>query len=253
MDAIVKFAKDTGFGYIVWTMKHQDGYCLWPTKASNAHSERDLLGEYVTACRKHGVKVGIYYSLFDLTAPGNEVEHLKEMLGNYGKIDYLFFDGYGTDRQEFDFPLIAQTIRGLQPDIILSNGYTREQLIFTEGEPDVGWIGTEKGIPEQGVEREIKCRGSKEDFSASKVRTIIPSAYVRTRKTFWFYSDGAVDPVKTVDELMNIYDKSYRAGCALVINVGPDKQGQIPEEEKSLLIEFHNSLTGRKNGKGERD
>jgi alpha-L-fucosidase len=59
--------KDAGFDYAVLTTKHHDGYLLWPAGHSEfgtaTHMEgRDLVGPFVDACRKVGLKVGLYYS-----------------------------------------------------------------------------------------------------------------------------------------------------------------------------------------------
>lgn len=63
----LRAAKDAGFDYAVFTTKHHDGYALWPTDAGDFSTKtymggRDLVREYVDACRKVGLKVGFYYS-----------------------------------------------------------------------------------------------------------------------------------------------------------------------------------------------
>lgn len=60
-------AKDAGFGYAVLTTRHHDGFALWPSAYGEFNTRthlggRDLVGEYVAACRKTGLKVGFYYS-----------------------------------------------------------------------------------------------------------------------------------------------------------------------------------------------
>jgi alpha-L-fucosidase len=63
----LKAAKEAGFEYAVLTTKHHDGFTLWPTTASeigvrSSLPGRDLVKEYVAACRANGLKVGFYYS-----------------------------------------------------------------------------------------------------------------------------------------------------------------------------------------------
>ena len=60
-------AKEAGFSYAVLTTRHHDGYAMWPSDAGEFSTKqfmhgRDLVGEYVRACRAVGLKVGLYYS-----------------------------------------------------------------------------------------------------------------------------------------------------------------------------------------------
>jgi alpha-L-fucosidase len=155
-------AKAAGFSYAVLTTKHHDGYALWPTKYGDMNTRvflggRDLLNDYVDACRRHGLKVGFYFSPRDWHYPGfpapagfydidpDEVKEkiyihdnaenqrkfeefyaytigqLRELLTRYGKIDLLWFDG--VDWKGIDDTRAAQTldwIRELQPGIVIN-------------------------------------------------------------------------------------------------------------------------------------
>jgi len=69
-------AKKAGFGYVLFTTKHHDGYCLWPSKygtRGTAHSMngRDLIKKYVDACRNNNMKVGFYFSFADWSHPNS--------------------------------------------------------------------------------------------------------------------------------------------------------------------------------------
>src|SRR5205809_5944844 len=66
-DKWLKAAKEAGFTYAVLTARHHEGFALWPSKTgdfntSNYMGGRDLIKDYVEACRRNGLKVGIYYS-----------------------------------------------------------------------------------------------------------------------------------------------------------------------------------------------
>ena len=68
-------AKAAGMRYMVLTTRHHDGFCLFDSKASsftsvNSAARRDLVAEFVTACRAEGLKVGFYYSPMDWRFPG---------------------------------------------------------------------------------------------------------------------------------------------------------------------------------------
>lgn len=121
-----KAAKAAGMRYVVLTTKHHEGFCLWDTaltdyKVTNTPYGRDLVGPFVDAVRAQGLKVGFYHSLLDWHHPGFTIDghhprredsdadqqnagrdmaqyreylhgQVRELLTQYGKIDYLFYD-----------------------------------------------------------------------------------------------------------------------------------------------------------------
>ena len=114
--AWAQVAKDAGMKYMVLTTRHHDGFSLWDSPGSyeqftSMHSaaHRDIVREYVDACREAGLKVGFYYSPLDWRFPGfffprmyrqsadqlrkQTFDQVRELLTNYGKIDILWFDG----------------------------------------------------------------------------------------------------------------------------------------------------------------
>ena len=145
-DSWIKAAKEAGMTYAVLTSRHHDGYALWPSEYGNLSTKqymngRDLLGPYVDACRKYGLKTGFYYSCPDWyytgeykdiifgkpnTAPPVDEEgyydyvtgQLSELLTRYGAIDIMWFDGGNihTDRT-------LAWIRKLQPHIVINDRY----------------------------------------------------------------------------------------------------------------------------------
>ena len=111
-------ARDAGAKYMVLTARHHDGFCLFDSKADdftsvNSAAKRDFIAEYVKACRKAGLRVGLYFSPLDWRFPGYffpdlyresaeamkqlAYDQIRELLTNYGKIDILWFDGGGDD------------------------------------------------------------------------------------------------------------------------------------------------------------
>ena len=107
----VDLARSAGMKYMVLTAKHCDGFCLWPTGVEEYHIgktpfQRDVCGELAEAARKEGMRIGWYYSPMDWRDPECRTEsngryvrrmqaHLRELLGNYGRIDLLWFDTDG--------------------------------------------------------------------------------------------------------------------------------------------------------------
>ena len=66
----IRTIKAAGAKYAIMTAKHHDGFALWPSKYSNysvkdtpwKNGEGDVVREFVDACRKYDIKVGLYYS-----------------------------------------------------------------------------------------------------------------------------------------------------------------------------------------------
>ena len=136
----VECAKSAGMKYIVLTTRHHDGFALWDTKADdynsmNTPARRDHVRMFADACRRHGIRVGFYYSPTDWRYCDTDPKKMKEMawiqirelMSNYGKIDVLWFDfglwePKGLTRAEFlESEKLLKMVRGLQPDILIND------------------------------------------------------------------------------------------------------------------------------------
>ena len=166
-EQIVGTIAQAGLRGVVLTCKHHDGFCLWPSKYTE-HSVKnspwregkgDVVKEISTACRRHGLKFGVYLSPWDrnhkdyarpeyITYYRNQ---LRELLSNYGPIFEVWFDGanggdgyYGGARERrkidnrvyYDWDNTWKIVRQLQPGACM----------FSDGGPDVRWIGNESGF-----------------------------------------------------------------------------------------------------------
>lgn len=153
----VRNLKEAGFRMAILTAKHHDGFCLWPTKTTK-HSvafspwkegKGDVVRELRDACKKYGLKFGVYLSPWDRNADcyGDSpaynkffIEQLTELLTGYGEVHEVWFDGANGEspngkKQIYDWEAIEQTIRRLQPKAVTA--------IMGD---DVRWVGNEKGI-----------------------------------------------------------------------------------------------------------
>ncbi|NLB54361.1 MAG: alpha-L-fucosidase, partial [Lentisphaerae bacterium] len=149
-------AKEAGMKYVVMTTKHHEGFCLWDSKltdfcATKRGPGRDLVKEFVDACREFDLKIGFYYSLMDWHHPDGHacardenarrrfIDYtyglVEELMTNYGKIDILWYDVswplVGADKWESK--RISGMARKHQPDIIINN---RAQLPEDFGTPE---------------------------------------------------------------------------------------------------------------------
>lgn len=246
-DIWVKLAKETGMKYIVLTTRHHDGFCLFDSKVSNftsvkTRAKRDFVAEYVKACRKYGMKVGFYYSLLDWRFPGyfdrkkyaesfkemvNQVHNqIKELMSNYGKIDYLFFDGEWIPnvkiardfKEQGESPEIAKLwkshelinmIRKLQPDIIINNRTG---------------LNADVDTPEQFVE-------------ASKKGRCWESCMTIGDSCGWGYIKHNPN-LKPVSQLIQYLVTAASGEGNYLLNVGPKADGTIQPELTNRLKEI---------------
>ena len=136
-------AKRMGAKYAVLTTRHHDGFSLWDSKVNPYNSYRycgrDIVREFVEACREYGLKIGLYSSLMDWHHPDSwrcahdpeararflqYIEDLNtELLTNYGKIDILWYDVSCPMESAEGWDSVRRNakLRELQPDIIINN------------------------------------------------------------------------------------------------------------------------------------
>jgi alpha-L-fucosidase len=248
-DQWARTAAEAGATYMVLTAKHHDGFANWPsayTDFSVASSrwrdgEGDVVREYVDACRRHGIKPGLYYSPADWSCPVYDdpkayddyfIKQVSELLEPYGEIDVLWFDGCGSAGHEYDWGRICGEIRRMQPNI----------LIFNMGDPDFRWVGNELGLAPvpcwNTVEDVPVAVDTAADESVTKPMWLPAECDCRMRFRNWFYSDADEDTVKSLDELMGLYYYSVGRGCNLLLNIGPDRRGLLPDKDTARLLEF---------------
>lgn len=247
----LEMAKAGGAAYAILTCKHHDGFALWPTKFSEYSvagtpwkgGRGDVVREFVDACRKTGLKVGLYYSpaqwgryaiRFDDEKQYDDyfINQISELLSNYGKIDYLWFDGNGSEGHEYDRPRIVNVINTLQPDILT--------FCDPEWSPGVRWIGNEDGFASLKnplcVDKTDFSELSTEEQKLSSTMFLPAECDCKLRNT-WFY-DNNEDTVKSVDELFGMYEMSVGHGSNFLLNVSPDFRGLIPEADEKRFLEL---------------
>ncbi len=227
-------AKSAGAEYIVLTTKHHDGFCLFDTVTTNRNTvvqgpKRDLIKPFADACRKHGLRVGLYYSPSDwgFAAYNNGPDYniaawnhyidcihtqVRELMTNYGKIDILWYDGapnlHGKGYlgpQRLRAAELNAMVRQLQPDILINN----------------------------------RC-GLPEDFDTPEQKTTAPANPDRpwescmTMNKHWGYFP-VDDCYKSPTEIMITMTVCAMHSGHLLLNVGPRPDGTLPEREMATL------------------
>lgn len=137
-------AKAAGMKYMVMTTRHHEGFSLWDSSANSYNSvnfgpRRDIVREFVEACREYDLRIGFYSSLMDWHHPdgwrcafdtearrrfNRYIRDLNtELLNHYGKIDILWYDvAWPMQSWEgWDSLELNQHMRALQPEILINN------------------------------------------------------------------------------------------------------------------------------------
>ena len=272
----VRTLKESGFKMAIITAKHHDGFCLWPTKTTR-HSvassswkdgKGDVVRELRDACKKYGIKFGIYLSPWDRNAScyGDSpaynqffIEQLTELLTNYGEVHEVWFDGANGEgpngkKQIYDWDAILRTIRRLQPKAVTA--------IMGD---DVRWVGNEKGIgretewsataltpgiyprsgeqnKELGIFGKAKDLGGRDIVARATELFWYPSEVDVSIRPGWFYHADQDKQVKTLNHLTDIYFKSVGYNSVLLLNIPPDLRGLINENDVQRLKEFSSYL-----------
>lgn len=256
-DSWAQTAREAGARYMVMTAKHHDGFCLWPSAFTRfgvssspwQNGSGDVVREFTDACRTHDLAVGLYYSPFDADAPVYDdprayddyfVAQLGELLdGRYGAIDILWLDGCGSENHSYDWARIVSEIRRLQPDL----------LLFNMGDPDFRWVGNEDGVapsPLWNTVREVTGSILSDGSDTLEIPKWLPAECdCRMREVNWFYSDHDAETVKSLQELLGLYELSVGRGTNLLLNIGPDRRGRLPEPDAARLQEFGAALRQR--------
>ncbi len=250
-----RIAKYAGMKYVVLTAKHHDGFCLFDSKyteykATNTPAKRDLIAEYVEAFRNEGIKVGFYYSLIDWNHPdypnvGNHprkddpewdkkdyefskyVEYMhnqvRELLSNYGKIDIMWFDySFGEySGEKWKGTALVNMVRELQPGILIDNRLGGNM----EAENPETFAGDFEG-PEQIIPYEIV---------RDELGRPIPWESCITLNNQWGYARD--DAYKSAQDVVRTLVNCVSKGGNLLLNVGPDARGNIPENSIKVLKE----------------
>ncbi len=224
-EKIVMLAKNAGMKYIVFTTKHHSGFCFWNTKTTdfsvkNTPYQKDILRDFVAACRKFGLAVGFYYSSEDFVfsfqngihdirrvnhweaaAPIQEkyrtyvMEQTRELMTDFGTVDIFFIDSKVLAEE------VKAAVWELQPDCLITRG-----AILT---------------PEQFIPGEA-----------------INSAWESnmTMGTQWNYKPTN-EHYKSGGLLIKTLIEARAKGGTFLLNIGPNQWGELNEAQQGRLME----------------
>jgi alpha-L-fucosidase len=232
-DSIVSLAKKAGMRSIVITSKHHDGFCMFKTNTTDFNVvdatpfKRDVVKELSEACKRGGLRFGLYFSLIDWHYPQASPisssnsdyitpEHVQynkkqitELLSNYGPISELWFD-MGSQNADESREL-RDLVHKLQPDCMIGSRIGNDMGDFNvmgdNQEPDyaigVPWQSPASFFDETWSYRSWQERGSEEEKIREKLTSLIRVA---------------------------------SRGGNFLLNIGPKGDGSVVDFEKDVLL-----------------
>ena len=259
-DQIVGACKAGGLDGLIIVAKHHDGFCLWPTKTtshniSKAPFGKDYVKEMEQACRRAGLKFGVYVSPWDRNSAHYatdryvEIFHaqIKELLGGgYGEVFEMWFDGanggdgwYGGARElrkigasadYYRFEDVFRFVRAMQPGVTIFAGENDDS--------DFRWPGNERGVLDPDSRATVCSVGGFIDGKygnpdyKSQINTGSPhGSFFRVceadfpLRRGWFYHEKERGTTKSAAYLMKLYLSSV--GNAATMNIGIDRKSVV--------------------------
>lgn len=231
---LVRTAKDAGCKYITLTSRHHDGYSLYDTRGLNDYDTvhyigRDLVGEFVDACRAEGIIPFFYHTYLDwyderfnndFPAYLDFLRKSVELLcTRYGKIGGIWFDGTWSRKDaDWEEDTMYSMIRSYQPEAIIVNNTGLTAL------GELGHIELDSVTFERGRPKPINLEGSPK-YIASEMCEVFG--------THWGYAADDLlykSPATMIEELVDC----RRYGANMLLNIGPMGNGYISDIDRAF-------------------
>ncbi len=237
--ALARFAKRCGMKYIVLTTRHHDGFSLYDTCGLNTYDAphsaagRDLIAEYVAACRAEGIVPFFYHTTLDWsheTHTCNDADFaayldylnasVEILCTHYGPVGGFWFDGnWSRPKADWQEDRLYGMIRRLQPEALIINNSSINAL-GVKGHPQLDAVTYEQGRPEP-----MDRRGAPKYLAAEMCQTM---------NLHW--GIGAQDFLyKSPADVIQDLAACRRVGANYLLNIGPTAGGAVPAYEKACL------------------
>lgn len=262
-------AREAGMRYAVLTAKHHDGFCLWPSQHTDYCVKNspagDVCAKFVEAFHRAGIQTGFYYSLWDRNCPFYEDdkayaeymrEQLSELLTQYGPVTEVFFDGawdkdYPTREWSYDpaweknansglghgerweWTKLYTMIHRYQPQCIVLNnsssdrpGCVRYSPLDARTAERFDFIYHDRVVEPIIDPRYTTANGHAFGLPLEFCDTLTPD-------WFWKKTDYFIHP--SAETIAGWRFRAQAARANLLLNVGPDSRGLIPEYNQLFL------------------
>ncbi len=268
-DQWIKVAKEAGFRYVILVTKHVDGFCLWDSKfteydVASSPVKTDVVAEVAKACKKYGVKLGLYYSLWDAHEPTFRDKEkynlyiknqLTELMTNYGEVCELWFDAAWEKKEaDWDIPAVYNYVKAMQPNCLLTVNHSigkpekrnskAEPMDFKYGDP-IRYFPIDFRIKDPNLAR----WDDPKYYEYNNTLYYLPFEHTICLSDRWnWFQKKKVLAARPVDELEELFYWGTANNNILIVNIPPDQSGQIRTHEKNRILELADRL-GIRGGK----
>lgn len=265
----IQTAKDAGMKYVILITKHHDGFCLWDSQytdydVASSGNPTNVVEEVAKACKKHGIGLGLYYSLWDRKVNGdvadrkqdaayntymiNQLEELITIAEKHTPIVEFWFDG-GWVKQNYRWPVmdIYQTIKKRHPDCQIG-------INWSIGSPE---NADKHPVLPQDQQEGYPIRYFPSDFRLGDPYLPTdndPKVFTHDGKDYympwestvcisqrWFFNTTD-HTFKSVDELEKLYRQCTKNDNILILNCPPNRDGQLRAEDIAILKELRKRI-----------
>lgn len=266
-------AQKAGMKYIVLVAKHHDGFCLWPSaytdySVKSSPFQGDVVAEVARSAKKYGLKLGLYYSLWDRHEPLHDTDEyayvgfmknqLTELLTNYDEVVELWFDGFwrkqntgwslpdgshtppgdfvnnwrkeGAYRWQIDH--LYQFVKQIQPDcIVMNNATTRYPAVPLH---PVDALCGEKATKVRDFQRVWNWLGQDRYYPMQIETTMSQQGRDQFTSGSWFWHDWD-DSVATREQVVGWLEIAGKMEANLLLNCGPGPEGKLRPVDVEVL------------------
>ncbi len=271
VDQWVSIARDAGMKYAVLTTKHVAGHCLWPTQHNDYHvgtsgNQTDVVGAFVKACERRGVKPGFYYCAWDNhnrfgsvspnvaplplgknPAPSHKGSayvtqayldfqwaQITELMDTYGPVAEWWLDIPHLLPRDYRQRLYGHiTQRQPQTVVMYNHGIGDGSELIVDRAWPTDLLAIERFLPNSATGH-VKWR------KIDGADHYIPGEVCDPIGRDWFYTEH--DQPRSDAELLGMYLTSTSRGANLLLDVGPDQHGLIPERYQAALKRLRQNL-----------
>ena len=258
-DQWVRSAQDLGAKYLMFVAKHALGFCAWQTREGDfgmkdipwKNGQGDVVADLAASCRKAGVKLGIYLAADSMHLnvgnagrakdPAFQAEYnriyrtwLTELLSCYGEVAEVWFDG------------------SLEIDVgDILKAYAPRAMVFQSKYATIRWVGQELGLASDPAWHTVSRYDAISGVSTQRHGSPQGDAWLplecdaRIRRDWGYHHNLEENPLKSLDDLMDMYYGSVGRGAVLLLNQAPHPQGHILPQDMERMREFGDEIRRR--------